>query len=91
MLAIRPVRRLERRFPFLFPLLLLAGALVLREQWVAIGGYHNLRFQTHGVLWFFVLGWLVHRSTTTRRKLVTTALCVLTLPGFFLRPERGGS
>jgi surface polysaccharide O-acyltransferase-like enzyme len=89
LLAIGPVRRFDRRFPFLFPLLVLAAALVLREQWVVVRGYHNLRFQTHGVLWFFVLGWLVHRATTTWQRLLVTALCVLTLPGFFLRPERG--
>ena len=88
-LAIGPIHRFDRRFPFLFPLLLLGGALVLREQWVAIGGYHNLRFQTHGVLWFFVLGWLVHRATRTWQRVVVTALCVLTLPGFFISPERG--
>ena len=68
LLAVRPVRRLERRLPYVFPLALFAGALVLREQWVAIGGYDNLRFQLHGVVWFFVLGWLVQRSTTTIRK-----------------------
>ena len=88
LLSIAPVRRLERRFPYLFPLALFAGALVLREHWVRIGGYDNLRFQTHGVAWFFLLGWLVHRSTTVRLKLLTTALCVLTIPGFFHRPER---
>ena len=89
LLAVRPVRRLERRLPYVFPLALFAGALVLREQWVAIGGYHNLRFQLHGVVWFFVLGWLVQRSTTPIRKVVTTTLCVLTLPGFFLNEQRG--
>jgi acyl-CoA synthetase (AMP-forming)/AMP-acid ligase II len=88
LLSIGPVRRAERRFPYLFPLALFAGALVLREHWVAIGGYPNLRFQTHGVAWFFLLGWLVHRSTTVWSKLLTSALCVLTVPGFFNRPER---
>ncbi len=89
LLAIGPVRRLERRLPYLFPLLVLGAALVLREQWVVIGGYNNLRFQPHGVLWFFVLGWLVHRSTTVLQKLTTTAICLLVLPDFFARAERG--
>jgi acyl-CoA synthetase (AMP-forming)/AMP-acid ligase II len=88
LLAVGPIRRLERRFQYLFPLALLGGALALREQWVVIDGYNNLRFQTHGVAWFFVLGWLVHRSTTPLLKITTTALCVLTIPGWFHRPER---
>ncbi len=88
LLAIGPVRRLERRFPYLFPLLLFGGALVFRYHWVIVQGLDNLRFRTHGVAWFFLLGWLVHRSTTLGRRLLTTALCVLTIPGFFGRPER---
>jgi acyl-CoA synthetase (AMP-forming)/AMP-acid ligase II len=87
-LAIGPIHRAERRAPYLFPLALLAGALVLRTQWVDLDGHDNLRFQTHGVVWFFVLGWLVHRSTTVPLKLATSAVCVLTIPGFFDRPER---
>jgi acyl-CoA synthetase (AMP-forming)/AMP-acid ligase II len=89
LLAIGPVRRLERRLPYLFPLLVLGAALVLREHWVVIGGYDNLRFQPHGVLWFVVLGWLVHRSTTVLQKVATTAICLLVLPDFFARAERG--
>jgi hypothetical protein len=53
-----------------------------------VEGLRNLRFRTHGVAWFFLLGWLVHRSTTPARRLPTTVLCVLTIPGFFGRPER---
>ena len=63
---------------------LLGISLVVRELWVN----DNLRFQAHGAAWFFVLGWLVHRSTTVPKKLLTTALCVATVPGFFGRPER---
>jgi acyl-CoA synthetase (AMP-forming)/AMP-acid ligase II len=87
-LAIGPVRRLERRSPYLFALILLLATLTFRYHWAVIGGLTNLRFQTHGVAWFFVLGWLVHRSTTIGLKLATTALCLLTIPGFFHRPER---
>ena len=84
LLAIGPVRRLERRFAYGFPLALLGISLVVRELWVN----DNLRFQAHGAAWFFVLGWLVHRSTTVPKKLLTTALCLATVPGFFGRPER---
>jgi non-ribosomal peptide synthetase component E (peptide arylation enzyme)/acyl carrier protein len=88
LLAIGPVRRFERRFDYLFPLLLLAGALTFRYHWLLIDGLGNLRFRTHGVAWFFVLGWLADRSTTFRRQVLTTVICLTTLPGFFGRPER---
>jgi len=84
LLAVGPVRRLERRFAYAFPLALLGLSLVVRELWTN----DNLRFQAHGAAWFFVLGWLVHRSTTVPKKLLTTALCLATIPGFFGRPER---
>jgi hypothetical protein len=84
LLAIGPVRRLERRFAYGFPLALLGISLVVRDLWVN----DNLRFQVHGSAWFFVLGWLVHRSTTVPKKLLTTTLCLATVPGFFGRPER---
>ena len=87
-LSIGPVRRLDRRFQYLVPLAALGVALVLREQWQTIDGTNNLRFQTHGVAWLFALGWLVHRSTTWPSRLLTTGLCVVTVPGFFGRPER---
>jgi len=89
LLAVGPVRRIERRFPYAFPLTLLVAALELREHWVAIGGYNNLRFQPHGIVWIFLLGWLVHRSHDMTRKLATTGLALLTLPPFFHRAERG--
>jgi hypothetical protein len=87
-LAIGPVRRFERRFQYLFPMLLLGVGLVLRSHWATVDGIDNLRFRTHGIAWFFFLGWLVHRATTRRLRVLTTALCLLTIPGFFGRPER---
>ena len=87
-LAVPLVHRFERRRPYLVPLLFVGLGLVLRECWVVIGGYNNLRFQTHGVAWFLLLGWLIHRSTTIPLKLATTAVCLVTIPGFFGRTER---
>jgi hypothetical protein len=88
LVTIPAVRRLERRATYVFPLLLLGAALVFRYHWIQIDGLANLRFRTHGVAWFFVLGWLAHASTTVPKRMLTTALCVLTIPGFFDRPER---
>ncbi len=83
LLAIPAVRRLERRFPYGFPFALLLVVLNLRWEVFQMDDFYNMRFRTHGVAWFFVLGWLVCRSGTRRQKFLTTALCAVTAPGFF--------
>jgi len=88
LLAVPSVRRRERAHPYAFPLVLLAGALLLRLEWAQMGDWYNLRFRTHGIAWFFLLGWLVQRSHTVRQKLITSAVCMLTVPGFFHNPSR---
>jgi acyl-CoA synthetase (AMP-forming)/AMP-acid ligase II len=87
-MSIPAVRRVERRFPFGFPLAALVVGLVLRWEWADLGDSYNLRFRTHSVAWFFLLGWLVHRSSTVWQRLITSTLCVVTILGFFGRPER---
>jgi acyl-coenzyme A synthetase/AMP-(fatty) acid ligase len=83
LLAIPAVRRWERRWPYGFPLALLLGALLLRLEIFQMGDFYNMRFRTHGVAWFFLLGWLIQRSSTRNQKLLTTLLCVVTAPHFF--------
>ena len=82
LLAIPAVRRLERRFDYLFALGLLALVVTLRYDWT-IFGQQNLRFRTHGVAVFFVLGWLIERSSTRTRNLVTSAVIVASIFNFF--------
>jgi acyl-coenzyme A synthetase/AMP-(fatty) acid ligase len=82
-LAIPAVRRWERRWQYGFPLAALLLALLLRLEVFQMGDFYNMRFRTHGVLWFFLLGWLVQRSTTTRQRALTTVLCIVTAPHFF--------
>lgn len=84
LLSVGVVRRFERRAPYGWALALLGVTLVLREVWIT----DNLRFQSHGVAWFFVLGLLVHRSRTVAQKIVTSLLCLATIPGFFDMPHR---
>ena len=84
LLAIGPVRRIEQRFPYAFALALFAVTVGLRELWVT----DNLRFQLHGVAWFFVLGWLVYRSNTVATKVTSTVVCALAIHGFFGMPHR---
>ena len=89
LLSIPAVRRLERRLPYAFPAALLAVTVALRE--LSVGGLDdplNLRFRTHGVAWFFVLGWLIHRSRTTAQRALTTVLCLVAVADFFGQPHR---
>ncbi len=88
LMAVPQLRRADRRWPYAFPLVLLGLAIVLRLDWADMGDWYNLRFRTHAVAWFFVLGWLVHRSATVPKKLLTTVLCLVTAPGVFLNPQR---
>jgi hypothetical protein len=91
LLAVPAIRRLDRRLPYAFPGALLVGAIALRA--VTVGGIDdpfNLRFRTHGVAAFFVLGWLIQRSQAPTQKLVTCLLCVATVVGFFGQPVREG-
>ena len=81
--AIPFVHRAERRFRYLLPLVVLAVALVLRMEWAQMDDWYNLRFRTHGVAWFFVLGWLIQRSSTWQQRIVTTVVCLAVIPGFF--------
>lgn len=88
-MAIPAIRRLERRYRYGFPLVLLLATLQLRYvTWAGLDDPSNLRFRTHGVAWFFVLGWLVHRSTAWWQRALTTALCVVAVGHFFDRPQR---
>jgi acyl-CoA synthetase (AMP-forming)/AMP-acid ligase II len=81
--AIPAVRRLERRRPFAFVLVLLGVALVVRFDLVTIGGAYNAMFRPHAVVWLFLLGWAAHRATTTARRVVVSAAVLACVPGFF--------
>jgi acyl-coenzyme A synthetase/AMP-(fatty) acid ligase len=88
LLAIPGVRRAERRWPYLAPLVVLGLLLALRMEWAWMGDWYNLRFRTHGVAWFVALGWLVQRSQTNSQRLLTAAVCVVSVTGFFDYPPR---
>lgn len=93
LMAIPLIRRIERRIPYGFVLGVLALCLVMR--WVPDSDIRFLRFRTHGVAFFFVLGWLAHRSVAVWQRLLTSVLCIATIagafsvPDFFARQERG--
>lgn len=88
LVAIPAVRRFERRLPFLFPLLLLAPALMFRFRWWELGDHYNYLFRTHTVAWFFVLGWATQRADRAWKRLLLSALSILVVPDFFGRSQR---
>lgn len=88
LLAIPAVGRLEQRYRFGFPLACLAVALLAQLAAHNTPAYEERFMATHGVLWFFVLGWLVHRAATPWQKLVVAAAALVTVPGYFDNPRR---
>ena len=87
-MAVPAVRRLERRIPFLFALLLLAPLLVFRFRWWDLGDHYNYLFRTHTVAWFFVLGWAIQRANGTWQRLLVCGLGIAIVPNFFDRSQR---
>lgn len=78
LLAVPAVGRLERRFPFAFPLALAALGLITRYDIVDPGLPHPMP-----TFWLFAFGWVVARSRTLPQRLLISALVVLTVPGYF--------
>jgi hypothetical protein len=89
-LAVPLVARWERRQPYAVPLALVAASLVAR--WASIGwsADNPERYSIPYVWTFLLLGWLVGRSTTARLRLLTAAVAVLAVVGFFGDPVREG-
>ncbi|GLZ28546.1 AMP-dependent synthetase [Lentzea sp. NBRC 105346] len=86
--AIPAVRRLERRHRFGFAAGALAIGLVAYLFANDTVEFPERALATHGVAWFFALGWLAHRSTTLRQRLFTAALTLVLVPGYFDNPLR---
>ncbi|UUL76721.1 phosphopantetheine-binding protein [Pseudarthrobacter sp. Fe7] len=78
LLAIPWIDRAERRFPFLYPLILFGAGLLTRYEIVEPGVPHTIP-----ALWLFALGWAVARSRTLLQRLLVSVLAVVTIPGFF--------
>ncbi|MEZ5265623.1 MAG: hypothetical protein R2755_28440 [Acidimicrobiales bacterium] len=88
LLAVPAVDRLHRRAPYGLPLVLFVVAVVVRGWWRLPEAWHFSFYRTHSVAFFFLLGWLVHRSDTLRLRLLTTALALAAVPGFFNSPRK---
>jgi hypothetical protein len=83
LLSVPAVRRWERTHSLALPALLLGAGLLVRYNafgWSDV----PLRFGRPGlVFWLFVLGWVAQCATTTRSRLLVSAVTVVTLTGYF--------
>ena len=86
-LAIPGVDRVERRFPFAFPLALMALGLVSRYDVFGLDARYDLPTAVVA-FWLFALGWAAARAGGVRHRLVVTAAAAATIPGFFGQPQR---
>lgn len=85
-MAVRPVARLERRYPFAVALGALAVALSVRDLELGAPGWDELK--VHAVAWIFVLGWAAERARRPWEQVVVTSAVVFAVPGFFATATR---
>nr|WP_294694347.1 AMP-binding protein [uncultured Friedmanniella sp.] len=90
LLAVPAVRRFERRHRQLLPAVLLVAGLLVRPD-VLGPSEATMRYGRPGLIfWLFALGWLIHASSGLRGRVLTSALVLLTLTGYFpTEPVRG--
>ncbi|MGX8910014.1 AMP-binding protein [Streptomyces netropsis] len=81
-LAVPALDRAERRWPFAFPAVLAALALVTRYNLLGF----DLRVRHLAavvVFWLFALGWAAAKASTVWQRLLVTAAVLATVPGLF--------
>jgi len=77
------LHRAERRDPFRFALVVLGVAAVARFAEVGLRAGPTQRYTTLVVAFFFVLGWLGARASTTRQRVLVSVLAGALTVGFF--------
>jgi hypothetical protein len=87
-LAVPAVDRLERRWPFGFAAAVLGAGLVARYALVGVEAGPTERYTPSVIVWFVALGWAIARATTTRHRVLLSALTLVAVPGFFGQPGR---
>jgi hypothetical protein len=81
-LSVPLIDRTERRFPFGFPLVLVALGLTTRFELITLGTQARIA-RPEVVFWLFALGWAAAKATRTWQRVAVTAMVVATVPGFF--------
>ncbi len=87
-LSIPRIRQVESAHRVGFAWALLGVSLVFRFDFLTLGGTVEPLLAPHRVLWFFVLGWLIQRLTTTPGRALASLVALLAVPGFFGEPTR---
>ncbi|WDZ88095.1 AMP-binding protein [Micromonospora cathayae] len=87
LLASRRMDRLERRFPFGFPVALVAVGLLSRYDVSGLDARYDLPTAVVAG-WLFALGWAAARAADVRQRLLVTVAVLVTVPGFFGQPQR---
>ena len=78
LLAIPPVDRAERRYPFALPMVLMTLSLATRYQL-----FPGVKLGTPlAAFWLFALGWSAAKATTGWQRLLVSAASVATILGF---------
>ncbi|MGW1682652.1 AMP-binding protein [Saccharopolyspora sp. NPDC002376] len=86
--ACGPVRRFERRNGLAFAAIVLAVAFAVHLLAQDTAAYAERSWATHGVAWFFALGWLAQRASTTWLRWPVLGLGVVLLFDYFGQPSR---
>ena len=83
LMTVPAVDRWERRWPFAFPVALVGLGLLTRYAVVVpdAGPYRGAN--AYVLIWLFATGWAAARASTTRQRLLVSAIPVLTVPGFW--------
>lgn len=87
-LAVAPLRRLERADPFRFALGWFIAALGVRIALFDLGTLTRVTHRPQTVVWIFALGWLAAVAGTAGRRLTVGVLALATVPGFFVNEAR---
>lgn len=82
-MAIAPLRRIERRAPFATALVVLAVALATRFALVGAHAEYVERYTAAAVLWLVALGWLIARARSVRQRVLVSVVTALSVYGFF--------
>lgn len=86
--SVRPIDRVERRHPWAFAVALLALTLAARLALTGIEAQRVDRYTALLVFWCIMLGWVIARATTARRRIAVSAIVVVATAGFFGEPVR---
>ncbi|WP_166879964.1 AMP-binding protein [Salinibacterium sp. ZJ450] len=86
--AVRPIDRLERRYPWAFAVVLLGATLTARLALTGIEADRVERYTAVLVLWCLALGWVIARADTTWKRAAVSAAVVAATIGFFGHPGR---